>query len=342
MLMQRLSALLILPAILIVSCSPKPGEPGYVVAQVEGKKITQAELDVRSDIQIQRTNLPPEQLTDEIKEIITWRALNEMVMQEIIHAAAKEIDKAPLIEQAETQYNQVLESTADQEAFLAQLEEQGLTPEIIKQEIVTRGLFEQLVSEKMPEGINITDEQSKAFYDQNPQMFQQPERVTARHILIRTAPTDSDEAKKAAKKKIDAARKRVVGGEDFAAVATEVSEDPGSGARGGMLPPFGKGQMVPPFEKIAFESKKGDVSQVFESQFGYHFIEKLDHSEEKTLTFDEVNVRLKQSLAQRAQGEMAQQLIQELQDTIEHEYFIEDPTKTEEPAEAEAEAPAAG
>ena len=104
------------------------------------------------------------------------------------------------------------------------------------------------------------------------------EAVKARIIVIKPEPEVPLVKREAdALKKITEARARIVdGGEDFAAVAKEISEDPGSGANGGELGCFGKGQMVPEFEEAAFSLAKGEVSQPVKTDFGYHLIQVYD------------------------------------------------------------------
>jgi peptidyl-prolyl cis-trans isomerase D len=102
--------------------------------------------------------------------------------------------------------------------------------------------------------------------------FEQPERVHARHILIRID-TDSEEAERAeARATIDEIRGQLEGGAEFASLATELSQDPGSAARGGELTPFPRGAMVPPFEEAAFSLEPGVLSEVVETEHGLHLI----------------------------------------------------------------------
>jgi peptidyl-prolyl cis-trans isomerase SurA len=109
------------------------------------------------------------------------------------------------------------------------------------------------------------------------------EAIKARYIVIKPEPEVPLVKREAdALKKITDARARIVdGGEDFAAVAKEVSEDPGSGANGGDLGCFGKGRMVPEFEEAAFSLAKDEVSQPIKTDFGYHLIQVYDTKPEE-------------------------------------------------------------
>jgi parvulin-like peptidyl-prolyl isomerase len=110
----------------------------------------------------------------------------------------------------------------------------------------------------------------RAKYQENIQKYE--ERVRARHILIRVPEGAGVEAEQAAKAKIEELRSQLLEGADFAELAKQHSEDPGSAVRGGELGSFGRGRMVKPFEDAAFALKEGEISDVVKSDFGYHLI----------------------------------------------------------------------
>lgn len=87
--------------------------------------------------------------------------------------------------------------------------------------------------------------------------------------------SSTSRTKEEAKLLIESLRERVLKGEDMSALAAQYSEDPGSAKKGGQLSPFGRGKMVPEFEEVAFSLKPGEISEVFETKYGYHFIQLL-------------------------------------------------------------------
>lgn len=120
------------------------------------------------------------------------------------------------------------------------------------------------------------------------------EQVRAAHILVSVAADASDEDKTAARAKIDAALKEVQDGKDFAEVAKTVSDDSSAGD-GGDLGWFGRGRMVAEFEEAAFSLEAGQVSDVIETQFGYHIIKVLEKDAARTL--EESDLESKRSQA---------------------------------------------
>jgi peptidyl-prolyl cis-trans isomerase C len=155
-----------------------------------------------------------------------------------------------------------------------------------------------LMDQEVRDKVKVEPGEVKAFYDGHPEYFQQPAQIRASHILV-LVPQDADDKVKGEKKTaIDKARERVEKGEDFAKVAGELSEDPGSKNNGGDLDFFGQGQMVKPFEEAAFALKSNEVSQVVTTQFGYHIIKRTGSRPATTLPLatekDKIEEHLKQ------------------------------------------------
>jgi peptidyl-prolyl cis-trans isomerase C len=151
--------------------------------------------------------------------------------------------------------------------------------------------------------VNVTDADVKKFYDDNPSKFEQPEMVRASHILISTKDMSTgvestDDQKKAKRKQIEDLLKRARAGEDFAKLAKEFSDDPGSKEKGGEYT-FPRGQMVPEFEAAAFSLKTNQVSDVVTTQFGYHIIKLNEKIPAKKVDYDKVSSDIKDYLKQQ-------------------------------------------
>ena len=140
-------------------------------------------------------------------------------------------------------------------------------PETVKAEVV---VFNPDIVESR---IEITDADIKAYYEQNLARYRTDEQRRASHILINSgreaAAADKAAAKAKAEKLLEQLRKNP---NDFAKLAKENSQDPGSAERGGDLDFFGKGMMVKPFEDAAYALKEGEISNVVQSDFGFHII----------------------------------------------------------------------
>jgi len=156
-----------------------------------------------------------------------------------------------------------------------------------------------LDAESIATGETPGEEKLHELYEAEKDRFTQPERRRVRHILLALDPTADKAAGDAAKASILKTRERIEAGEDFATLAKELSQDPGSAGRGGDLGFIEKGLMDPAFDQAAFSLSKGGVSEAVRSQFGYHLIEVTEIEPAVTKPFEEVKDDLVAELKKR-------------------------------------------
>jgi foldase protein PrsA len=176
------------------------------------------------------------------------------------------------------------------------LKDYNMTIDELKKDIEVSLLSKKIATKD----ITITEDEIKDYYEKNKETLGQREEVKARHILVK------DEAK--AKELLEKVKANP---NDFGKLAKENSEDPGSKESGGEMPPFGKGAMVPEFEKAAFEAKVNEIVGPVKSQFGYHIIQVLEHKEAKIPPLDEVKEKITETLKEQ-KAKPFQDLINEL------------------------------
>ena len=165
-----------------------------------------------------------------------------------------------------------------------------------------RDILAQLSMRDMLKDITVTEEEQKAFYEENKAQFGKGATVSAKHIL-----TDSEEKCQTILKNIEAGEKT------FEDAAREFSTCP-SGAKGGDLGEFGKGQMVKEFEDAAFDAEIGKVVGPVKTQFGYHLIKVEKKNEPKTAEFEEVKGQIYQQLLGKKQNDAYEAKVKELKD----------------------------
>lgn len=192
---------------------------------------------------------------------------------------------------AEKHMSRAAPSQADLEAAYAERAQLYAMPPRVRLEYVT------LDPAEMSDSSRIDDAAVAAAYEARRDSFFIPERVRAAHILILVPENASIEEISKAEDSIKAIEERIRAGEDFAAVARESSQDPGSAAKGGDLGWFEHGQMVPEFADAAFALQPGEVSGPVRSPFGFHLIKKEDHQASAMRTLDEVKDELRAALA---------------------------------------------
>lgn len=181
---------------------------------------------------------------------------------------------------------------ADLKAFYDQNKELFREPEQRKLKYL---IVEQA---KLREKMKPSPAEIQAYYNAHSGDFPVPERVHAAHILIKVAKDAKPAEDAAARKKAEDLLARAKKGEDFAALARQFSEDPGSKANGGDLPPFGHGAMVPPFEQAAFAMSPGEIRGPVRSDFGYHVIKLLAKLPAGNQTLAEATPRIASLLTQ--------------------------------------------
>ena len=145
-------------------------------------------------------------------------------------------------------------------------------------------------------------------YKAEPQRFKVPEEVQVRHILISSIQPD-------ARAKAAEVLAKLQAGGDFQALAKELSADTGSAAKGGDLGSFGRGKMVPPFEAAAFALQApGDLSDLVETQFGFHILQLVEKKPERQRSFEEVQEALRRDVLAKARSEARTREVQRVVD----------------------------
>jgi peptidyl-prolyl cis-trans isomerase C len=153
-----------------------------------------------------------------------------------------------------------------------------------------------MIDDEVSSKVEVKPEQVTDFYAKNPDQFKEPERVRASHILIAFPENADAAAKTQARAKAEQVLKDVKGGKDFAALAKQHSQDPGSAVNGGDLGFFQPGQMVGPFNDAAFSLPIGATSDLVETNFGYHIIRVAEKQQGRTVPLEEVRPQVEEYL----------------------------------------------
>jgi peptidyl-prolyl cis-trans isomerase C len=288
------------PAAEAASPSPEPAEaadPGSfpeVVAKVNGTEIHKDELMERvTNIEAQARGAIETSSLDFYR-----RVLDELVGAELLFQESQ--SKGLLAEDAEVdrQLDSLKSRLPDEAAFEQALSAEGLTLEGLKKQMRRDMSIQKLIEQNIAPAVAVTDADMRAFYDENTEQMRQPDQLRVSHILKRVPPDATPEAKDAAREEIAKLREQAAGGADFAALAREHSDDPGSASNGGELL-ITRGQTVPPFEEAAFALEPGGLSNVVETQFGFHVIKLSERLEGRVVPFEQARPRIEQYLKQQ-------------------------------------------
>lgn len=266
-----------------------PEDPAKVVAKVNGEEITEGDVDAEVGTLLSRMNngaAPPPAIISQYKPKLKSQAIDQLILKSEIRKYGKANNVAVSEEKIQEQLKELSAEFPTEEELNKFLTQQGVTKEELVADLRTQLLLADAVkhySETLPKP---APEALKKYYDEHQQEYAQTEEVTASHILIGFEPSDTDAQKAEKKAKADQLLTDLKGGADFAQLARDNSSCPSS-QRGGDLGAFGKGMMVPPFEEAAFALKPNDLSNVVETQFGYHIIKVTDRQDAKTVPFEE-------------------------------------------------------
>ena len=315
-------------------------DPDKIVVKVNGKAIKEGRVaqDVDKHLAAQLKNWGdeanrPQEMIDSVKEQIRTEVVDMLVDESLLgeQFSAKKIKITD--EQAQ---ERIKEMAAERNQTLEDVEKEivafGMTMADLREQISKQLAVEELLAVEMKEKADVSEQEAKDFYDSNPQFFSQPEMVRASHILVKTE--GLDEAGKAeAKKKLEGILKQVKDGKDFAELAKANSDCP-SKKDGGDLDFFRKEQMVKPFSDAAFASKVGQVSDIVETQFGYHIIKVTDRKEAKTEKFDEAKGQIVNYLKKNKQSKFWMEYIKGLKDKAKIEWSAEEQARRDKQKEA--------
>jgi len=177
--------------------------------------------------------------------------------------------------------------------------------EDLRREILAQLRYNRLLEEESSCEIP-TEKEAREYYENRPDLFTSEEMVSASHILKKAS---SEKEFKVAEEQIQAIRQRLLGGEDFVKCVQQESDD---GGNDGNLGSFGKGRMVPEFEKVAFSLEPDQLSEPVKTQFGWHLVKLHEKQEPKITPFDELKEKIIEYLHERKKDKVFDSFLDDL------------------------------
>ena len=303
------------------SAQDKAANPERVVAKVNGVPIlwkdVAREVD-RAMAQIAGRVSPQE--IENVRAQVVGSVLDGLITRQLLIQAAAERQIVATPEEV-AQLRQALERQIPPGQSLEEVvKARGVSlaefEENIRRDLAVTKLIAEIVKPVTPPA----DEQVQRFYQQHEAQMIAPDRVRARHILVRTLNEDSAEVRKQKRTKAEEIRKKLLEGADFVAMVKEHSDDAASVARGGEYV-FGRGQMVPPFEEAAFSQQINAIGPVVETAFGYHIIQVLDRQLAHKQSLEEASPAIRQFLLNQEQQRRVQEFVAQRREASKIEVF---------------------
>jgi peptidyl-prolyl cis-trans isomerase C len=290
-----------------------------VIARVNGEPIQRAEFEKAiKTLEAQNGGSVPADQRDRVYRGV----LDQMIGYKLLVQESQARKIAVADAELEARVSQIRSQFPTEEAFKQVLAQQNLTVEQLKSDARSELLVTNLLKAEVEPKVAVTPEQVSDFYQKNPDKFQQGERVRASHILLAFPPNADAAAKLTVKTKAEGLLKELKAGKDFATLAKANSQDPGSAVKGGDLDYFEKGQMVGPFDQAAFTLKPGEMSDLVETQFGYHIIKVTEKQASRAVPLAEVRDKIQQYLDNQSRQAATEAFVGALKTKGKVEIFI--------------------
>jgi parvulin-like peptidyl-prolyl isomerase len=253
-----------------------------VVAKGKTFEIKRSQLDdevirLKSNAAAQGRAVPPEQ-----SAMLERQVLDQLIQIQLLMSKATEADKTSGKELAEKKLQEVKTQLGSDEVFDRKLKAEGITRAQLLAKWTEGGTAEAIVKRELK--VNLTDDEAKKYYEDNPSKFEQPEMVRVSHILFSTKdPNDAnpdpsqkkdipEDQKKAKRKQAEDVLKQAKAGEDFTKLVKEFSEDPGKAQNNGEYKFSRDDPFVPEFKAAAFSLTTNQISDIVTTLFGYHIL----------------------------------------------------------------------
>jgi peptidyl-prolyl cis-trans isomerase C len=251
----------------------------------------------------------PDMMTEARKMI-----LENLINRELLYQQSQK--KGIVID--DTQVNEQLDRLKKQypneQAFKESLAEDHLSEDALKSRVKMNLAVQKFVEKEFGGNLDVSEGEAKAFYDGHPQYFTEPEAIRASEILIKVDPKSDAAKKEEARKKLEDIQKKIQSGEDFAVLAKDSSQS-SSAAQGGDLGTVPRGRMPKALDDAAFSLKPGEVSNVVETELGFHLIKVHEKKPEKGVPFKEVEQKIRQYLASEKVNQRVDEYLNEVKKT---------------------------
>ena len=294
--------------------------PG-TAARVNGVEISNFRLERHFDDYVKNKGRNiTKMINPKVYKKLKREALDQLIEKEVVWQEAQRRNIVVKPEEVTAALKELESKHKSRDDFLRRIELAGFDEksyaEYIKREIAIQRCLETAF---VPPAV--TDAEIHDYYAANPDKFTRPERMRARHVLIKVEAGADAPKREAARGRIDQVLARARKGEDFAALARQYSED-SSAAEGGDLGFFARGQMVPEFDAAAFQLKPGEVSGVVTTIYGFHVIKAEERDAGGLVPEAEVRERVRTAMEQFKRDQAVKEGVQALRQSAKVEVLV--------------------
>lgn len=267
-----------------------------LVAKVNGEGISRDRLQTRVDAAMQQRGsnyggvTQPRQL-----KRLQRQVLEQLIAQELLWQAAERSGVVVTADELDKALAETRQSYPSERAFTQDLERNAFTTETFREDLRRKMSARKWVYATLAGEINVSDAEVHDFYVANRVRFVQPERINARHVLIKVASDADATTTEAARREIERILEQARAGADFAGLAKQHSQGPNA-SQGGELGFLPRGKLVRPLEDAAFALEVGEISNVVRSKFGFHVIQLVARRDGQAVPEQQVAASIRQHL----------------------------------------------
>ena len=267
-------------------------ETAGTAVTVNGETISDEDIamEVSRLMQMRSRGINPQDLESArrgMRKEASTNVVNRMLLKQEVHRQKIEIPE----EQVTERFTMIKEDFGSEEVFKARIERMNMTEDDLRHEVELGLAMEQLIEIQTAQLGDPSDQEIEAYYNEHIDRYSEPDKIRASHILIKVNPADDDQVRTEKRAQAEEILGKAKEGANFAQLAVEHSECP-SKERGGDLDFFSRGMMVKEFENAVFALDVGGLSDIVETQFGYHIIKMTDRKEARVVPFAEVQQRV--------------------------------------------------
>ncbi len=267
-----------------------------IVAKVNDEIITKSELEAEEQALLAELyrRFAGEELDRQVR-VARSRVLQNLIDRKILLQRAERLYDMEKMKQVLVDSFMEQQGIRDKKELEQLLAQEGMTLEDLQRQLVEAAAPEEVLRFEVRDRVAVPEAEVRGYYETHVEEFTEPARVMVSEIVLLVSEQAPREVRRA-----DAARvrERLLAGEDFGAVARELSQAPSASA-GGRVGPFGHGEMLPELERVAFALPVGEISEPIETEHGFHIIRVESRTEARVRTFEEVREPIHERLWQR-------------------------------------------
>jgi len=265
------------------------------VAVVNGAPIEKDEFDGEVFL-IQKTVLGlGKPLSCEQVSLIRKEVLESMIRRELLYQAARKSGIKPDENAINKDINSLKQQFSGETEYKNELSRRGINEEVLRARMIRNSLVQKYVDKEFTDKVNVTDKEIQDYYQKNIDLFKQPFQMRVNQIFIQSDSKGGDSRKKELRSKAEKILKNLKDDQDFADLAREYSDGPTKN-KGGDLGYLRKGQLEKQFESKIFALKKGEITDVIETEYGFHIFKVTDIKPETILAYENVKEKVKKFL----------------------------------------------